>query len=81
MRDILSFRLSARRPCSLIFYHQLSSPLISAREGKMNGGHTDRYNCIAAYVGSSTFSGLTTVGAGAAVDDDASAIVDRYMIE
>ena len=38
---------------------------------------TDRYNCIAAYVGSSTFSGLTTVGAavGAAVDDDASDIV------
>lgn len=44
---------------------------------------TDRYNCIAAYVGSSTFSGLTTVGAGAgaAVDDDASAIVYRYMID
>jgi len=36
---------------------------------------TDRYNCIAAYVGSSRFSGLTTVGAGAAVDDDASAIL------
>jgi hypothetical protein len=53
---------------------------MSRKEGKMNGGHTDRYNCIAAYVGSSTFSGLTTVGAGAAVDDDASAIVYRYMI-
>jgi len=47
-------------------------------EGKWKGRRTDRYNCIAAYVGSSTFSGLTTVGAGAAVDDDASAIVYRY---
>jgi hypothetical protein len=64
-----------------MFFDFLSSAqltLIPRRIGKIDWRHTDRYNCIAAYVGSSTFSGLTTVGAGAAVDDDASAIVYRY---
>ena len=53
----------------------ISSAPSDIGKGSWIDGRTDRYNCIAAYVGSSTFSGLTTVGAGAVVDDDASAIV------
>ena len=64
----------------LDFLPSARPPPIEKREGKMKVKLTDRYNCIAAYVGSSTFSGLTTVGAGA-VDVDASAIVYRYMID
>jgi hypothetical protein len=65
----------------LDFLPSARPPPSAKREGKMKVKLTDRYNCIAAYVGSSTFSGLTTVGAGAAVDDDASAIGYRYKID